>query len=81
MFGSKKKPTVYDVTQKKAKTWWGGTKQVPTSKSGQRKLKAELLAHDPRCAVIDSAVKKRLEKEHELDWIDQLEALDAIFDD
>ena len=55
MFGNKKKPKVYDVTQKKAKTWWGGTKQVPTSKSEQRKLKAELLARDPRCVVIDSA--------------------------
>ena len=81
MFGKKKEPAVYDVTHKRAKTWWGGTKQVPTPKSEQRKLKAELLAHDPRCAVIDSAVKKRLEKEHELDWIDQLEALDAIFND
>lgn len=81
MFGNKKKPKVYDVTQKKAKTWWGGTKQVPTSKSEQRKLKAELLARDPRCVVIDDAARKRIEKEHELDWIDQLEALDAIFDD
>ena len=81
MFGNKKKPTVYDVTHKRTKTWWGGTKQVPTSKAEQRKLKAELLARDPRCVVIDSAVKKRIEKEHELDWIDQLEALDAIFDD
>ena len=81
MFGNKKKPTVYDVTQKKAKTWWGGTKQVPTSKAEQRKLKAELLARDPRCVVIDDAARKRLEKERALDWIDQLEALDAILDD
>ena len=81
MFGKKKEPTVYDVTHKRAKTWWGGTKQVPTSNAEQRKLKAELLARDPRCVVIDDAARKRLEKERTLDWIDQLEALDAILDD
>ena len=81
MLGKKKESAVYDVTRKRTKTWWGGTKQVPTSKAEQRKLKAELLARDPRCVVIDSAARKRLEKEHKLDWIDQLEALDAILDD
>ena len=81
MFGKKKEPTVYDVTHKRAKTWWGGTKQVPTSKAEQHKLKAELLARDPRCVVIDDAARKRLEKERALDWIDQQEALDAILDD
>ena len=39
MFGrTKKEPEpIYDVTQKIAKTWWGGTKLVPTTKSEQRK--------------------------------------------
>lgn len=34
MFGKKKqqKESVYDVTQKIVKTWWGGTKLVPTTK-------------------------------------------------
>ena len=81
MFGKKKEPAVYDVTHKRAKTWWGGTKQVPTSKTEQRKLKAELLARDPCCVVIDDAAKKKYEKQHALDWIDRLEELDAILDD
>lgn len=41
MFGKKEKvpaPT-YDVTQKIKKTWWGGTKLIPTTKSEQRKQK------------------------------------------
>ena len=35
MFGRKKKAPdpVYDVTQKLKKTWWGGTKLVPTTKA------------------------------------------------
>lgn len=39
MFWKKKKqpePT-YDITQKLVKTWWGGTKIVPTTKSEQKK--------------------------------------------
>ena len=50
MFGKKKKQKepVYDVTQKKVKTWWGGTKLVPTTKSEQKKMKVEILKRNPR---------------------------------
>lgn len=43
MFGKKKKQKepVYDVTQKITKTWWGGTKLVPTTKSEQKKIRTE----------------------------------------
>lgn len=39
MFGKKKKAPapIYDVTQKPKKTWWGGTKLVPTTKAEQKK--------------------------------------------
>jgi hypothetical protein len=76
MFG-KKKPTAVDITKKPVRTWWGGTKWVPTTKSEQKKLKAELLKQDPHLTVIDSAAKKR----HELDWIDRMEEFDAFMDD
>ena len=49
MFGKKKKipaPT-YDVTQKLDKTWWGGTKLVPTTKREQREMKKEILKRIP----------------------------------
>lgn len=61
MFGKKKNapmPT-YDVTQKLKKTWWGGTILVPTTKSEQRKLKAEILKRNPDTVVLDSKAKKR----------------------
>ena len=42
MFGRKKKAPdpVYDVTKKLKKTWWGGTKLVPTTKAEQKAMKA-----------------------------------------
>lgn len=76
MFGKKKKkpePT-YDITQKVVKTWWGGTKQVPTTKSEQRKMKAEILKRTPNATILDSKAKK----EKELEWIDQIEDFDAF---
>ena len=76
MFGKKKKkpePT-YDITQKVVKTWWGDTKQVPTTKSEQRKMKAEILKRTPNATILDSKAKK----EKELEWIDQIEDFDAF---
>lgn len=76
MFGRKKKipePT-YDITQKVVKTWWGGTKLVPTTKSEQRKMKAEILKRTPNATIIDSKAKK----EKELEWIDRIEDFDAF---
>ena len=51
---SKKRPTI-DITHKSVPTWYGGTKVVPTSKSEQRKMKAEILKRDPKAVVVDSA--------------------------
>ena len=79
MFGRKKKSSepVYDVTQKMAKTWWGGTKLVPTTKAEQRKMKAEILRRNPNATVLDSKAKKQ----KELEWIDRIEEFDAFMND
>lgn len=78
MFGRKKAPEpVYDVTQKTVKTWLGGTKTVPTTKSEQKALKAEILKRNPKAVVLDSKAKK----EKELEWIDRIEEFDAFMND
>ena len=79
MFGRKKKSSepVYDVTQKIAKTLWGGTKLVPTTKAEQRKMKAEILRRNPNATVLDSKAKKQ----KELEWIDRIEEFDAFMND
>ena len=79
MFGKKKKQKepVYDVTQKKVKTWWGGTKLVPTTKSEQKKMKVEILKRNSKATVLDSNAKKQ----KDLEWIDRLEEFDAFMSD
>lgn len=79
MFGKKKKQKepVYDVTQKKVKTWWGGTKLVPTTKSEQKKMKVEILKRNPKATVLDSNAKRQ----KDLEWIDRLEEFDAFMSD
>ncbi len=79
MFGKKKqqKESVYDVTQKIVKTWWGGTKLVPTTKSEQKKMKAEILKRNPKATVLDNKAKKQ----KDLEWIDRLEEFDAFMSD
>lgn len=79
MFGRKKyaPEPVYDVTQKIAKTWWGGTKLVTTTKSEQKKMKAEILKRNPQAMVLDSKAKKQ----NELEWIDRIEEFDAFMND
>lgn len=79
MFGRKKKAPepVYDVTQKIAKTWRGGTKLVPTTKSEQKKMKAEILKRNPKATVLDS----KATKQKELEWIDRIEEFDAFMND
>lgn len=76
MFGRKKKihEPIYDITQKVVKTWWGSTKLVPTTKSEQRKMKAEILKRTPNATILDSKAKK----EKELEWIDRIEDFDAF---
>lgn len=79
MFRRKKSASepVYDITQKTVKTWFGGSKIVPTTKAEQRKLKAEILKQNPKATVIDSKSKKH----KELEWIDRIEEFDAFMDD
>lgn len=43
-----------------------GTKLVPTTKSEQKKKKAEILKRNPKATVLDSKAKKQ----KELEWID-----------
>ena len=79
MFGKKKQASrpAFDVTQKVVKTWWGGTKLVPTTKSEQRKMKARILEVYPEATVLDSKAKKK----KDLEWIDRVEELDALLSD
>ena len=70
----KKHPTI-DITHKFVPTWYGGTKTVPTSKSEQRKMKAEILKRDPKAVVVDSKAKEK-----NLDWIDRIEEFDAFME-
>ena len=73
----KKQPTksiTIDITQKRVKRWWGGTKLVPTTKAEQKKMREMILRIDPTATIIDSKTKKA----RELEWIDCLEELDAM---
>lgn len=79
MFGKKKTApdSVYDVTQKIKKTWWGGTKLVPTTKTEQKAMKAEILKRNPKAVVLDNKAKKA----KELEWIHRIEEFDAFMND
>ena len=79
MFGKKKKIPLpaFDVTQKVVRTWWGGKKMVPTTKAEQKKMKAQILAVYPEATILDSEMKKR----KDIEWIDRVEELDALFSD
>lgn len=63
-----------DITQKRVKTWWGGTKMVPTTKAEQRKMREMIKKIDPRVTIIDSNLKR----ERQLEWIDRIEEFDAF---
>lgn len=75
MFGKKKqeKTVAIDITQKRVKTWWGGTKLVPTTKAEQRKMRDIIMHSAPGVTIIDSKAKKR-----ELEWIDRMDEFDAF---
>lgn len=77
MFGRKKKPEpkVIDITKKRVKTWYGGEKLVPTTKVEQKRMKALLQKWYPDRLIIDDSMKKQME----LDWIDCIEEIDALF--
>lgn len=75
MFGKKKEKTVaIDITQKRVKTWWGGTKLVPTTKAEQRKMRVIIMQSAPGVTIIDSKAKK----ERKFEWIDRMEEFDAF---
>ena len=76
MLGKKKKSNgiSIDITQKRVKTWWGGTKMVPTTKAEQRKMREMIRKMDPSAIIIDSKAKK----EQQLEWIDRIEEFDAF---
>ena len=77
----KKEPQTIDITQKTVKTWYSGTKTIPTTRAEQKKMKSELKRTQPHANIIDSAAKKRLEREHDSDWIEELFLMDTILDD
>ena len=81
MFGNKKPPKTIDITQKTVKTWYGGTKTVPTTRAEQKKMQAELKRTQPHATILDSAAKKRLEREHKADWLEEMFLMDTILDD
>lgn len=70
-------PPAYDITRKAKRTWWGGTKIVPTTKAEQKRFKAEILKRDPHAVILDDRAKK----ERSLKWIDQIEEFDAFIGD
>ncbi len=77
LFGKKKDLPPFDITQKVVKTWWGGTKTVPTTKAEQKVMKAQIKALYPHAVIIDSAEKKR----RQTDWIDRVEEFNAFMED
>ena len=84
MLGLKKKQqpkTMIDITQKRVKTWWGGTKLISTTKKEQRAMREYLTKNHPEYVIVGSAEKKHLLREAELQWIDDVESLDALFTD
>ena len=84
LFGRKRKQQskpMIDITQKRVKTWWGGTKLIPTTKKEQRIMREYLSKNHPECIIVGSVEKKQLLREAELQWIDEVEALDALFTD
>ncbi len=70
-----------DITQKRVKTWWGGSKLIPTTKKEQRAMREYLAKNYPEYTIVGSAEKKQLLRGAELQWIAEVEALDALFTD
>lgn len=55
----------------------GGTKLVPTIKSEQKKMKAEILKRNLKAMVLDS----KNQKQNEWEWIERIEEFDAFMND
>lgn len=81
MFGRKKKtespyPQI-DIAYKVVKTR-KGMKQVLTTADERKQMRKDIKRKNPNLEVIESAPPA---KKDDLAWIDELEMLDAIFDD
>lgn len=87
MFGKRKKLRkdlpVIDISRKQAKGWFGRTKLIPTNKREQRIMKKKLMEHFPDRYFVDDLHEWNSisPKEIELKWIDEVEAIDALFFD
>jgi len=87
MFGKRKKlrkdlPAI-DISRKAVKGWFNRTKLVPTTKREQREIKRRLMERYPDRYFIDTLGEWNSisPKEKELAWIDEVEAIDALFFD
>lgn len=87
MFGKRKKlrkdlPAI-DISRKQAKGWFVRTKLIPTNKREQRIMKKKLMEHFPDRHFVDDLHEWNSisPKEIELKWIDEVEAIDALFFD
>ena len=87
MFGKRKKlrkdlPAI-DISRKQAKGCFGRTKLIPTNKREQRIMKKKLMEHFPDRYFVDDLHEWNSisPKEIELKWIDEVEAIDALFFD
>lgn len=87
MFGKRKKlrkdlPAI-GISRKQAKDWFGRTKLIPTNKREQRIMKKKLMEHFPDRYFVDDLHEWNSisPKEIELKWIDEVEAIDALFFD
>ena len=72
-----------DISRKQAKGLFGRTKPVPTTKREQQKIKLKLMELYPDRYYVDNLNdwNSISPKEIELVWIDEIEAIDALFFD
>lgn len=83
IFGKKKEPELppIDIRYKVVRGFFGGKKKVATTKKEQREIKRKLLEKNPNLKFIDDLHERNSVKVDELAWIDEIEAIDALFDD
>ena len=85
MFRKRKSPRkdlpAIDISRKPAKGWFGRTKLVPTTKRDQRGIKRKLMEQYPDRYYVDDLNEWNSisRKDIELAWIDEIEAIDALF--
>lgn len=77
----KKDLPAIDISRKPVKGWLGRTKLVPTTKREQREIKKKLMKKYPDRYYVDDLNEWNSisRKDIELAWIDEIEAIDALF--